>query len=143
MSYIKIMVHLLWSTKNRTPIINEKLKPKLINHIKENSIEKGIFIDTINCVADHIHILISLGSEQTISKVCQLIKGESSNWVNKGKILKGKFEWQNDYFAVSVSESMVERVRKYIRDQEEHHRKKTFTEEYEEFIRKYGLEFKN
>ena len=142
MSYIKIMVHLLWSTKNRVPLINEKLKARLINHIKENSIEKGIFIDTINCVADHIHILISLGSEQTISKVSQLIKGESSNWINKEKILKGKFEWQNDYFAVSVSESMIERVRKYIRNQEEHHKKKTFAEEYEDFIRKYGFELK-
>ena len=142
MSYIKIMVHLLWSTKNRVPLINEKLKPRLINHIKENSIEKGIFIDTINCVVDHIHILISLGSEQTISKVSQLIKGELSNWVNKEKISKQKFEWQDDYFAVSVSESMVDRVRKYIRNQEEHHKKKTFAEEYNEFIRKYGFELK-
>jgi len=140
MSYVKIMVHLLWSTKNRISLIDEKLKPQLIKHIKENSIKKGIFIDTINCIADHIHLLISLGSEQTISKITQLIKGESSNWVNNEQVLKQKFEWQDDYFAVSVSESMVEKVREYIRNQEEHHRKKTFTEEYEEFIKKYGFE---
>ena len=78
----------------------------------------------------------------------QLIKGESSFWINKENILGelspnlslGKFEWQDEYFAVSVSESMIETVRNYIRNQEEHHSKKTFQNEYEEFIVKYGFE---
>ena len=96
--------------------INDKLKPLLLSHIKENSIKKEIFIDTINCVADHIHLLISLGTDQTISKVAQLIKGESSNWVNKQQIIQHKFEWRDDYFAVSINESMVEKVREYIRN---------------------------
>lgn len=139
MSYVKIMVHSLWSTKNRVPLIGESLKGELLNHIRENAVKKNIFIDTVNCIPDHIHLLISLGSEQTISKVIQLIKGESSHWINEQNIIRHKFEWQDDYFAVSVSQSMIEQVRTYIRNQEEHHRKKTFAEEYAEFINKYGF----
>ncbi|MFH1196162.1 MAG: transposase [bacterium] len=138
MSFIKIMVHSSWSTKNRELMITQDLKPIIINHILDNAKIKYIYIDTINCVSDHIHLLLSLGVDQTISKVLQLIKGESSFWVNNQKITKYKFEWQDDYFAISVSESVLEKVRTYIRNQEEHHRKKTFMEEYEEFIKKYN-----
>jgi REP element-mobilizing transposase RayT len=81
-----------------------------------------------------------LGIDQTIQKVMQLIKGESSYWINKNRLTKEKFEWQDEYFAVSVSESMLDKVRDYIKNQEEHHRKKTFQEEYDEFISKYGFE---
>ncbi len=76
MPYIKIWIHLIFSTKNIAHLISKQLRPKLLKHIKENSIEKNIYIDFMNCVSDHIHLLISLNSEQTISKVTQLIKGE-------------------------------------------------------------------
>jgi len=81
--------------------------------------------------------LISLGREQTISKIAQLIKGESSFWINKHKLTFQKFSWQDDFWAVSVSESHVEAVRRYIDTQEEHHRKKSFHDEVEEFMQKY------
>ena len=134
MPYAKVMIHFIWSTKNRDRIISKDLKPALLAHIKENSIAKGIFIDCLNCVEDHIHLLISLGTEQTISKVAMLIKGESSFWVNKQKLIKQKFEWQDEYIALSVSESAINKVREYIANQEKHHAKKTFTQEYEEFL---------
>jgi len=82
---------------------------------------------------------LSLGADQTIAKTIGLIKGESSNWVNKQNLSAVKFEWQEEYIALSVSSSMVDKVRHYIRRQEEHHNKKTFTEEYEEFIKSSGL----
>ncbi|MGD1007228.1 MAG: IS200/IS605 family transposase [Ignavibacteriaceae bacterium] len=141
MSYTKIIVHLVWSTKNRESLINDNIKRDLLNHIKENSIKKEIFIDTINCISDHIHLLISLGTDQTISKVVQLIKGESSHWVNSLNIVKNKFEWQDDYFAMSISQSIMDRVRHYIDNQEEHHRRKSYIEECEEIMNQYG--FKN
>ncbi|GAB3422808.1 hypothetical protein GCM10027516_21290 [Niabella aquatica] len=89
-----------------------------------------------------------MGVDQTIQEVMQLIKGESSFWINNQGVLAElppdlrieKFEWQDEYFAVSVSESMIDKVRNYIKEQEEHHYKKTFSEEYEEFISKYGFE---
>lgn len=70
----------------------------------------------------------------------QLIKGESSFWINKQGLTQDKFEWQDDYFAVSVSESVIDKVREYIKNQEIHHSKKTFQQEYDEFIEKFGFE---
>lgn len=139
MPYTKIWIHYIWSTKNRTKTISKELKTILLNHIKENARIKGIFIDTINCISDHIHVLISLGRDQTVSKVAMLIKGESSNWVNKNKLIMGKFEWQDEYIAVSVSESVVKKVREYIKNQEEHHKTKSFEEEYHLFLKKYNF----
>ncbi len=141
MPFVKVYIHFVWSTKNRYPYLNTKeLRLKVWNHILENARKKGIFIDFINGYDDHCHCLVSLGVDQTIQKVVQLIKGESSYWINKQGLTKEKFEWQDEYFAVSVSESLLDRVRNYIKNQEEHHQKKTFQEEYIEFITKYGFE---
>ena len=139
MPYIRIWIHIIWTTKNRERIITKQIKSKLLNHIRENAKTKNIFMDFINCEPEHVHATISLGSDQTISKIMQLIKGESSNWVNKNKLVQGHFEWQDEYIAVSVSESMINKVRDYIKNQEEHHRRKSFAEEYNEFIEKYGF----
>ena len=101
---------------------------------------KGIYIDNMDGHLEHLHCLISLNPDQSLSKVIQLIKGESSFWINKNKLTKFKFEWAIEYFAVSVSESHVPIVRKYILKQEEHHRKQTWEEEYNEFLNKYGFD---
>ncbi len=139
MPFTKIWIHIIWSTKNREKIITKELKKVLLEHIIENAKLKGIFIKTINCVNDHVHLLISLGREQSISKVVMMIKGESSNWVNKNKLVNGKFEWQDEYIAVSVSESVVDKVFDYIKNQEEHHRNKSFEEEFNLFLKKYNF----
>jgi putative transposase len=140
MRYTKIMLHVIWATKNRSRIITDHLKPVLLNHIKENSISKGIYIDSINCVEDHIHLLISLGADQTVAKVVMLLKGESSFWINKQKLIPFKFEWQDEYIALSVSESVVEKVRNYIAGQEEHHKRKTFKNEYNDLLVSHKFE---
>ena len=126
MPFARIWVHLIWSTKNRQPLITKKLKPQLLKHIRENAWQKKIFLDQINCVEDHCHALISLGTEQTISKVTRLIKGESSHWINSNHLISGVFEWQDEYIAVSVSDSMIDKIRYYIKIQEKHHLKETF-----------------
>ncbi len=138
--FIKTYIHFVFSTKNREPYLHTPaIRQKVWNHIRENGRQKGIFIDFVNGYTDHCHCLISLGSEQTLSKVMQLIKGESSFWINKNKLCQGKFGWQDEYYAVSVSEVMVDRVRNYIKNQEEHHRQITFQEEYDEFMEKYDF----
>ncbi len=138
MPHIKVYIHFVFTTKNRFPYLNTpELREQVWKHIIENSIKKNIFIDQVGGHAEHCHCLVSLGSNQSIEEVMRLIKGESSHWINKNKLTKSKFEWQGQYFALSVSESMVERVRGYIKKQESHHAKKTFKEEYEEFIRVY------
>jgi len=141
MPFVKVYIHFVWSTKNRVPFLDSlELRQKLWQHIKTNAKQKGIFIDFVNGYTDHCHCLVSFGVDQTIQKVMQLIKGESSFWINKEKLTRQKFEWQDEYFAVSVSESVLEKTRNYIKNQEEHHKTKTFQQEYDEFISKYGFE---
>jgi len=141
MPFIKVYIHTVWSTKNRNPFLSTKeIRQKLWQHIRENAKNKGIFIDFVNGYKDHCHCLISLGVDQTIQKTMQLIKGESSYWINKQKLTAHKFEWQDEYFAVSVSESMINRVRNYIKNQEAHHKIKSFKEEYDVFVDKYKFE---
>ena len=139
MAYIKIYIHLVWSTKNREPYLRKKIRYDLFDHIRENAKTKNIHIDCINGYTDHVHCLVSLKPDQTIAKIMQLIKGESSFWLNREYFKKTKFEWQEEYFAVSVGESRIKRVRDYIKNQEEHHKKKTFMDEYNEFIEKYNF----
>lgn len=139
MPFIRIWIHYVWATKNREPFLNEAIRQVVFKHIRENAIKKGIYIDCINGYLEHAYCIVSLGSDQTISKTIQMIKGESSFWINQNKLCNTKFEWQDEYFAVSVSESNLEKVRSYISRQEEHHKKKTFTEECDEFMAKYGF----
>jgi REP element-mobilizing transposase RayT len=143
MPFIKAWVHYVWATKNREPVLTDSIRQILFSHIRANAKEKGIYIDRINGYIEHVHCLVSLSSNQTIEKVAQLLKGESSFWFNhQSGISPTPLYWQNDYFAVSVSESGVDKVRAYIDNQEEHHKKKTFAQEYDEFISKYGFENK-
>ena len=93
--------------------------------------------------ADHTHALIDLPTDKSIEQVIQLLKGSSSHWINEQKLVRGKFAWGRGYGAFSVSHSDVGRVARYIANQEEHHRKRTFAEEYELFVRRYGLEWRD
>ena len=139
MSWIRIWIHFVFTTKNRVGYLSSAgIRRTLFDHIKQNSSKKEIWIDSIGGSKEHIHCLVSLGKEQTISKIAQLIKGESSFWINNNNISELKFGWQDDYWAVSVSESQIPEVRRYILNQENHHEIKTFEEEYNDFIKKYG-----
>ncbi len=84
--------------------------------------------------------MISLGNDQTLEKIMQLIKGESSFWINKNKLTKTKFAWQDEYFVASLSESALPRMRRYIANQEEHHKKVSFDDEFESFLRRAGFQ---
>ena len=139
MSYIRMWVHLVFATKNRTPLLTKDIRYKVHEHIKENCKDKLIYLQAINGYTDHLHCLISLGREQNIAKVAQLIKGESSFWINKNQLTAEQFMWQDDYFAVSVSESNLQTVINYIKNQEIHHAKKSFNDEVKEFEKLYGF----
>ncbi len=140
MPYIRIIIHAVWATKSRRPLMDKENKDKICKHIRANAQDKQIHVMNINGWKNHIHGLISLSSSQNIATVMNLIKGESSYWANKNLKWKEKFGWQDEYFAVSVSQSHIDTVSRYIDRQEEHHRKKTFQEEYDEFMKKYNFE---
>jgi len=139
MSWVRVWIHLVFTTKNKEKLlITKSIRKKLFEHIQQNAKKKEIFLDIVNGYEDHVHCLISLSKDLTISKTVQLIKGESSHWFNVNTNAKEKLSWQDDYWAVSVSESHIIKVREYIKNQEEHHKRKTFSEDVEEFMRKYG-----
>ena len=140
MSYVKILVHVVWCTANHAPILTKDKRDSLFKHIKQNAREKNIHLDTIGGHVDHVHCLISLGAEQNIAKVVQLLKGESSFWANKEKLIKPMLNWAADYFADSVSDSAKQNVRDYINNQEEHHKKICFADEYKQFIEAHALD---
>ena len=92
MSWVRIWVHLVFSTRERIPFFNSnELREKVFKHIKENAKSKNIWMDSINGFLEHIHCLISLNKDQTLSNLAQLIKGESSHWINESGLIKDKF----------------------------------------------------
>jgi putative transposase len=139
MSYVKILIHLVFAVKNREPYFTKDIRPVIFNHILENARKKDLYIDYINGWYDHVHILLSFGKNQTISGTAKLIKGESSNWINNENIFNKKFEWQDDYYAVSIGQSAVDNLINYIKNQEEHHNKHTFEQEIKEILSRYRM----
>ena len=111
-------------------------------NLSEYSYEKGIYMKINYFNADHTHALIDLPTNLTIEEVIKLLKGSSSHWINQNRLVKGRFAWGRGYGAFSVSHSDVDKVANYIARQEEHHRKISFAEEYELFVKRYGLECK-
>jgi len=140
MAYVKIWIHAVWGTKNRFPYLSGDIRKQVIDHIRENAKKKGIFIDSINGYTEHLHCLMALNADMSMAKAMQLIKGESAFWINKNQMTKEKFEWAVEYYATSVSDSARNKVRDYIRNQEAHHGKSSFQEEYEQFIKEYNFE---
>lgn len=138
-SYCRCWLHLTWATLERRPLLAPPAAAKLSAHLYEYAKEKGLYM-RINFVnADHVHALIDLPVTRPIEEVLQLLKGGSSHWVNENNLVPGKFGWQRGYGAFSVSHSGVEEVGGYIANQEEHHRKRSFTEELKLLVGKYGL----
>jgi REP element-mobilizing transposase RayT len=139
MSYIRILVHCVWATKIRIPYLQDGICKQVIYHILETSRSKGIYIDHINGYHEHLHALISLGGTQNISDVMRNIKGESSFWINKNKLIKSRFEWQDDFYAVSIGMSQLATLRKYIRNQEDHHKSESWEKEIRRLEEEYDM----
>lgn len=139
MSWVRVWIHFVFSTKHRHPYLSDSaVREQFFDHIRKNALSKEIWIDRINGYIDHCHCLVSLSATQSVSKIAQQIKGESSLWISRNVLVEG-FAWQNDYFAVSVSESQVDAVRRYIDNQEEHHKRQTFAEEQQTLMLKYNF----
>ena len=135
MPYVKVTIHAVWGTKRRELLIHKKIRPAVLDHIKENAKSKGIHIITINVQPEHVHCLFYLRADMALSNALNLIKGESSFWINKNRIIKSHFEWADEYYASSISDSDVSRVRNYIINQDEHHGRVSFTDEYDEYLK--------
>ena len=141
-SLAKIWTHLVFSTKERYPFLSdETIRHDM--HAYLASILKANHCPTllVGGVSDHVHSLFVLSKNQSIASIVWAIKRSSSRWVKgQGAILR-KFHWQEGYGAFSVSQSHVEQVREYIANQERHHHKKTFQEEFRDFLKKHEIDY--
>ena len=138
-THSRIWVHIIWTTKNRERILLKEPSKKLYAFLMDKSKELNIEFEQLNIQPEHIHALIDLPTDVCLCDFMQNIKGGSSYWINDKKILKSKFSWQRGYGAYSVSASQLQRVKNYIKNQTKHHKQKTFTEEYNEWKKEYGI----
>ena len=124
-------------------MLDKRAAMKASLNLSKYSLEKGIYMKINYFNADHTHALIDLPTNQTIEQVIHLLKGSSSHWINQNHLVKGRFAWGRGYGAFSVSHSDVSKVANYIARQEEHHRRISFAEAYELFVKRFGLEWRD
>jgi len=124
-------------------MLNKRAASKASSFLTEYAKQRGIFMRINYFNADHTHALIDLPTNICIEEVIKLLKGSSSHWLNQPKLLKGHFAWGRGSGAFSVSHSDLDRVTRYIANREEHHRINTYAEEFEMFIKRYGLEWRD
>jgi len=140
-TYTQIHIHAVFSVQNRICLISNGWKDQLYKYITgivQNNDHKLLII---NGMPDHIHVLFGFRPIQSLSALMQDIKGDSSRWINENKLVKGRFSWQEGYGAFSYSKSHVPVVNKYIQNQEIHHRKHTFIEEYVKMLDDFGVDY--
>ncbi len=140
-TFTQLLYHFVFSTKNRVPVIATTFRAELHAYmggiIKENH---GVLLEA-GGMPDHVHLLARLHQDTAPSEVMRLVKANSSKWINEERKLPERFEWQGGYGAFTVSKSAEIEVAKYIRNQEEHHRKLTFQDEFLLFLKKHGIEY--
>ena len=139
-THLSLHYHLIFSTKNRHPFIDGAWRGRLHAFMGGAVRSLGGTPEVVGGMADHVHLLIGLRANHTLADVLRDIKSASSHWVHDTVGVRG-FAWQDGYGAFTVSASLIERVRSYIAHQEEHHRQKTFQEEYLGFLRQCGVEY--
>ena len=142
-SYSRCWLHLIWETLRREPMLDKPAAARASVNLSEYALEKSIYMKINYFNADHTHALIDLPTNLTIEQAIQLLKGSSSHWINQNRLVRGRFAWGRGYGAFSVSHSDIGRVSKYIADQEGHHRKRTFEDEYQLFVKRYGLAWRD
>ena len=135
----KIWIHAVFATKDRKPVIQPQLIQPVHDELRKQLVETGCFVDCIGGVSDHVHLLFLLNPVKSIAEVIKQVKGASSHTINQQAMIEPRFAWQTGYGAFSVSEGHLPRVRQYIHNQEEHHKKQTFADEYQQSMAHYGL----
>jgi REP element-mobilizing transposase RayT len=142
-TYSQLYIHIVFAVKGRQNLISANWKDEIYKYITGIVTNKGQKLIDINGMPDHIHILIGLKPDKSISDLVRDIKSNSSKFINDKKWINGKFEWQTGFGAFSYSHSQLTNVIHYIERQEEHHKTKTFKEEYIEFLKLFNIEFKD
>ncbi|MBL7140648.1 MAG: IS200/IS605 family transposase [Planctomycetes bacterium] len=140
-SLAMVVVHVIFSTKERVPCIDLTIRTELNAYLAGTLRNLDCIPVEVNTLAEHVHILCSLARRVSIAALVEEVKKGSSKWLKTKAAALRNFHWQNGYGAFSVSPSMAARVRRYILNQEEHHRKVTFQDEFRAFLKRHGLQY--
>jgi REP element-mobilizing transposase RayT len=142
-TYSQAYFHLIFAVKHRQALIRKSWKNDLEKYITGIIQNNGHKLIAIGSIPDHLHIFIGYNLNQTIPNLVEVIKTSSNNWIKKRNLSKFKFEWQRGYGAFTHSHSQIDTVVKYVLNQEDHHRLRTFREEYIEMLNKFQIAYKN
>lgn len=142
-TYTQLYFHIVFAVKGRSNYISEQWKDELYKYISGIIANKDQKLMIVNGMPNHVHLLIGTKPNCNLSDLIRDIKANSSKWINEKKFTNFHFEWQTGFGAFTVSQSGVPKAIEYIKNQEEHHRKKTFKEEYVEFLKAYQIDFKD
>ncbi len=140
-TYTQIHIQSVFAVQNRNCIIRKSWKDSLYKYMTGIIQNHGHKLLAINGMPDHVHIFFGMRPTQSLSELMQDIKGDSSKWINENGLIKSRFSWQEGYGAFSYSKSHVDKVINYIKNQEKHHCKKTFIEEYNELLEKFEVDY--
>lgn len=140
-TYTQIHIQCVMAVKFRQSLIETQWKERLLLYITAIVQNNGHKMISINSMPDHLHMFFGFRPNQSLSDLMRIVKGESSEWLNKQDFIKSTFRWQEGYGAFSYSRSQIKKVAEYIENQEEHHHKKTFLEEYQQFLEHFEVEF--
>ena len=140
-SFTSCLMHCVWATTERRPLIIPDLQQRLWPYLGGIARENKMKALAVGGVEDHVHVLVSIPSTLSVAKSIQLLKGNSSKWIHDTFKEHWEFEWQEGYGAFSIGISGLEGTTRYIQNQAEHHRRMTFKEEVEAFLKKHGMEY--
>jgi REP element-mobilizing transposase RayT len=140
-TFSQIYIQLVFAVKGRENLLQKPWRDEVFKYISGIIKGKNQKPIIVNGVSDHVHVFVGIRPSMSISDLVRDIKNNSSNFINEHKFIKGKFSWQEGYGAFSYSHSQIKNVYEYIANQEEHHRKKTFKEEYLDFLHKFEIEY--
>jgi len=140
-TYTQLYVQFVFATKFRTASLHPDWDERLRMYISVIVKNNGHKLIAINNVPDHLHMFVGLDPKQSISDLMRVVKGDSSEWINEKRLTPVKFQWQEGYGAFTYSRSQVDAVVKYIENQQEHHKRISFTEEYIEMLQKFAVHY--
>lgn len=140
-TYSQIIIHLVFSTKQQAPNLKQEFRENLKSYITKSAQEQELQVLAIGGTENHLHVLLIMPPKYPVSKAAQIIKGRSSNWLNKHHFAKEKFRWQRGYGAFSINKSLVPATIKYIKTQKDHHRNTSYRDEFIAFLDKHKLDY--
>ena len=142
-AYSRCWLHVIWATLSRERTLDRQARARLAPFLDDYTKAKGIYVRARFVNADHVHMLVDLPTNLTIENLAKLLKGTSSHWINEQQLCVGHFAWQRGYGAFSISHSGVPDVQTYIANQEQHHARSTFSQEYRRLVELYGLSWRD